>query len=391
MSPPLSRWRQVIAVPGVPVLIVAAVLGRLAYGVMPVAVFLSLLGASHSFGRAALLSAVQGLVGAVAFPWKGRLVDRSGRSALFWLAGLGLLCAVGGLAVTGVWPLFAVLVLLAAGSPPVTSTVRAAWGARTTDDLRDTAFALDAALEEAAFLVGPAAGGLGVALLGGPITVLLAAVLLAGAIAMLALLQTPPGEHSQLRVRPAGRLRPATRLIAGLLTVAALAEGLVGATLAVVASGTGVYGLLLSLEGAGSFLGLALLAAFHLSGTRKIALLAVASPLLVLPLLLAHGVLALAITVVVLGLPAGSLVAALNSRIADVESQTRWNEAFGVLVTCQNLAAAAGFAIGGLLAAPLGRNGPAAAGILVLIAGFALLLPPLLQHRPKPLETNGEL
>lgn len=374
MSPPLSRWRQVIAVPGVPTLLVGAVVGRLAYGVMPVAVFLSLLHTSRSVRQAAVLTAVQGLVGAVAFPWKGRLVDRRGRSALWWMAALALLSATGCLAARGTWLLFALLVALAATSPPVTSTVRAAWGARIPEGLRETAFAVDAALEETAFLVGPAFGGLGVALWGGRATTLLSAVLLLGAVALLAVLQAPPGERTAVAGRR-GRLGPATRLVAGLLTTAALAQGLVGATLAVAASGTGVYGLLLSLEGIGSFLGLALLGAVALPAARKVMLLASAAPLLVLPLLLAHGVVALAITVTVLGLPAGSLVAALNARVTTLEAPNRWNEAFAVLVTCQNLASAAGFALGGVLASPLGRNGPALAGVIVLTGGFGVLLP----------------
>jgi predicted MFS family arabinose efflux permease len=374
VSPPLSRWRQVIAVPGVSTLLVGAVLGRLAYGVMPVAVFLSLLHTSRSVREAAVLTAVQGLVGAVAFPWKGRLVDRRGRSARWWMAALCLLSGVGCLAARTTGPLFGLLVALAATSPPVTSTVRAAWGARIPVALRNTAFAVDAALEEAAFLIGPALGGVGVAVCGGRVTAMLSTVLLLAAVALLAVLQAPAGEQTVIAGRR-GKLGPATRLIAGLLTTAAFAQGLVGATLAVAASGTGIYGLLLSLEGVGSFIGLALLGAVALPAARKVMLLAVATPLLVLPLLLAHGVLALAITVTVLGLPAGSLVAALNARVTNLEDQDRWNEAFAVLVTCQNLASAAGFALGGALASPLGQNGPALAGLIVLTTGFGLLLP----------------
>jgi predicted MFS family arabinose efflux permease len=380
VSPPLSRWRQVIAVPGVPTLLVGAVLGRLAYGVMPVAVFLSLLHTSRSVRQAAVLTAVQGLVGAVAFPRKGRLVDRGGRVALWWMAALCLLSAIGCLAARGTWLLFGLLVALAASSPPVTSTVRAAGGARVPEGLRETAFAVDAALEEAAFLIGPALGGLGVALWGGRVTALLSAVLLLGAVALLAVLQAAPGRPTDRSGRR-GRLGPATRLIAGLLTTAAFAQGLVGATLAVAASGTGVYGLLLSLEGAGSFLGLALVGALALPAARKVMLLALATPLLVLPLLVAHNVVELAITVTVLGLPAGSLVAALNLKVTTLEDPNRWNEAFAVLVTCQNLASAAGFALGGALASPLGRNGPALAGVIVLTVGFGALLPKYLRTR----------
>ena len=106
MSPPPPRWRQVLALPGVPALLVGAVLGRLAYGVLPVAVFLSLLQSSGSVRDAAVLSAVQGLVASVVFPWKGRLVDRFGATAL-WGPAVGCLAfGLGALLTSATVPLF---------------------------------------------------------------------------------------------------------------------------------------------------------------------------------------------------------------------------------------------------------------------------------------------
>ena len=84
-----------------------------------------------------------------------------------------------------------------------------------------------------------------------------------------------------------GRFGPATGRIAGLLAAAALAQCWVVATLAGAASGSGFYGLLLSLEGIGSFLGLALLGAAAFPAARKVMLRAWATPPPVRPLALA--------------------------------------------------------------------------------------------------------
>jgi predicted MFS family arabinose efflux permease len=379
VSPPLSRRRQVIAVPGVPALLAGAVVGRFAYGVMPVAVFLSLLHASGSVRQAAALSAVYGLVGAVLFPRKGRLVDRHGRVALWGLALPSLSAAAGSFAVQGVWSLFGLLLVIAVSSPPVTSTVRAAWGARIPEHLRETAFSLDAGLEEVAFLAGPAAGGLLVATAGSRPTLLVVGLLLLAAVALLAALQVAADDAPSSR---AGGLSRGAHLVSGLLTTAALAQGLVGATIAVAAKdlrSSGLYGLLLSLDGLGSLLGLALFGAVALSGPRKLVLLAVLTPVLTVPLLLAHGTFPLLLAVTVLGVPVAAFVALLNARITNLEEPGRWNEAFSFLVTCQNLAGAVGFALGGVLADPLGRSGPAAVGAVVMCAGFGALLLPLLR------------
>lgn len=382
MSPPPSRWRQVIAVPGVPALLAGAVLGRFAYGALPVAVFLSLLHASGSVRQAATLSAVYGLVAAVLFPRKGRLVDRHGRVALWALALPSLAAVAGSFAVRGVWSLFGLLLIVAGCGPPVTSTVRAAWGARVPEHLRETAFSLDAGLEEVAFLAGPAVGGLLVATVGSRPTLLFVGLLLLTAVALLAGLQVVADGPVARRAEALSR---GTHLVSGLLTTAALAQGLVGATIAVAAKdlhSSGLYGLLLSLDGLGSLLGLALFGAVALSGARKLVLLAVLAPVLTLPLLLAHGTVPLLLAVTVLGLSAAAFVALLNARLTDLEEPGRWNEAFSFAVTCQNLAGAAGFALGGVLAAPLGRSGPAAVGALVLCAGFCPLLPRLRSAEP---------
>jgi predicted MFS family arabinose efflux permease len=312
-------------------------------------------------------------------------VDSLGPAALWGLALPSFLALAGSFAVQGIWPLFGVLLVVAVCGPPVTSSVRASWGARTPEHLRETAFALDAGVEEVAFLAGPAAAGLGVAAVGSRPVLLLAGLLLVAAVALLVVVQ-PTSSPEPVPRGPgrSGRLRGGTRVIAGLLTTAALAQGLVGATIAAAANdlhSNGLYGLLLSLDEVGALLGLALFGALAVRGRRKLVLLAVLTPALTLPLVLAHGTAALLLAVTALGLPVAALVATLNAEVTAVEDPARWNEAFSVLVTCQNLAGAAGFALGGLLVGPTDRSGPAVVGVLVSCLGFLALVPGVVRQR----------
>ena len=377
------RARQVLRLPGVRSLILGTILGRLAYGMLPVAVYLLLLRSTGQIGTAASLTAAQGLVGAVLFPRKGRLVDRRGRPALTLMgaAAFVLLVAAGLVSQqrAGTPVVFVALVLVALVSPPVTSTSRAAWGRilAAHDDLRDTAFALDSGLEEATFLAGPALAGVAAAGLGtGPVLWVVAA-LFGGAAALLVRLVRPA---SSMAPRSRSRLSSSTHLIGALLGVDALAQGLVAAGIAAAATGLHsptLYGVLLSLDGVGALLGVGLVAYLgrDLQGANRVRLLCLAGPILTVPLVFSHSVVPLLFSVALLGLPVAALAAALNASVPKLEREDRWNEAFSWLVTLQNLAGAAGFAAGGLLASTLGQSGPVLVGIGVAAVGYGFLAP----------------
>lgn len=388
MRPPHSRRRQVLATPGIPSLLCGAVLGRVAYGVLPVAVFLTFLHATSSLKAAALMSAVHGLAGAASFPLKGRVVDRHGRSALYVMSALALFATAACFVVAGVVALFALLLVAAIASPPVTSTVRSSLSSRTSGELSESAFALDAGLEEAAFLVGPALGGLSVATLGTRPSLLAAAALLAIAVVVLAPLQ-PNNAEAASPGSPRGRLSRGTWFIAGIFTTAALAQGLMAATIAAAARSLhseSLYGVLLSLDGAGSLIGLVVFGRLRLAPRRSIQIMSVLTVLLALPLLAAHSRLPLLLAVTLLGLPVASLAAALNVAVATVERPERRNEAFAVLVTCQNLAGAVGFAVGGAVVGSLGGTAPAVLGVASACLGFGLFTPAIARRLLTPSE-----
>ncbi len=383
-----AAWRLVLALPKVRWLLSATVPGRLAYGMLPVVVFLVLLAAAGSVGWAAGLTAAHGLVSAVLFPWKGRLVDRFGRRVLRAMTATTVALLTG--TAFAVWTaapgavVFAGLALAAVFSPPVTSTVRAIWG-RTLDgkeDLRTHAFAVDAGMEEVTFLAGPALGGISVQVLGSGWTLLVVGALFAVSLTILTSLM--PGNLGLPPVRVPGResrrLTASTRLIGALMTTDALAQGLIGASIAVLATqqrSSGLYGLLLTLDGVGAFLGVVMLGRLTRGRTQgwRVRALCLTSPWLMTPLLVSNTPVPLMASVLVLGLPLAALSATLNSAVSTVEEPGRWNEAYSWLVTGQNLGGAAGFATGGLIAGLLGAHGPAVIAVVVAVVSLLVLVP----------------
>lgn len=368
-----------LGLPGVPALLVGAVLGRLAYGVLPVAVFLSLLRTTGSLAQATALASAQGLVASLAFPLKGRLVDRFGVAALRWPALLCLLTAVLGVGASGPAATAAVLLGVGLTGPPVTSTVRAGWGRRVPTALQDTAFALDAAVEEVAYLVGPAVGGALVVVTGDREAVIVAAALLVAAVLLLGTTRPEPAAR-----RTRARLGRRTWSLAVLFGAVALAQGLLGAALAAVAARLGddsLYGVLLTAEGVGALAGLA--AAGRVGPGSRPVVLALAGPLLSAPLLLSQTQAPALLCAFSAGLPTAAVAGLLNARVTRVEEPARWNAAYGLTVTAQNLATVAGFAAGGLLVAPLGTGGPVVVAVALLVAAAPAVA------RPVPHEEAG--
>ena len=116
---------------------------------------------SGSFARAGVVAAAVTLAGAVAAPLWGRVMDRAGQARV--LAGTALGYAVGVLAVVVSvhrgWPFAATVggaLLAGLCFTPTGSSVRARWSHRLRDSpLLDTAFALEAVIDELTFVVGP--------------------------------------------------------------------------------------------------------------------------------------------------------------------------------------------------------------------------------------------
>jgi MFS family permease len=157
----LRRYADVLRAPGVGRIAAAALLARLPSGMTPLATVLLVRGEGRSYGVAGVVVAASSLAGAIGFPLWGRLIDRTGQSrVLLPLAVVfpaALLCLA--LSATQGAPALVLVVFaaLAGGTqPPVGASMRALWPSLLGKPaLRDTAYALEAWLQELFFICGP--------------------------------------------------------------------------------------------------------------------------------------------------------------------------------------------------------------------------------------------
>ena len=77
----LRRYRDLLRVPGVTPLMLAAFVGRMPYGMNILAEILLLRAAGFSYAVVGIVTAASGLSVGVAAPVLGRVIDRVGRAA----------------------------------------------------------------------------------------------------------------------------------------------------------------------------------------------------------------------------------------------------------------------------------------------------------------------
>jgi MFS family permease len=157
----LDTYRRILTRPGTALFSATGLVARLPISMVGLGIVLLVEHATDSYGLAGSVSAAM-LVGQAAFAIpQGRLLDRLGQARILplmvtlWGVGLALLMW----SVEADWPIALAYVLAAvsgAGLPAVGSCVRARW-AYVLDNPRDvqTAFALEAVVDEAVFMVGP--------------------------------------------------------------------------------------------------------------------------------------------------------------------------------------------------------------------------------------------
>ncbi|GAA1983395.1 MFS transporter [Catenulispora subtropica] len=166
MTETTASYRAVLAVPHAVPTFAAALVGRLAYGVVFLALVLTVSGSTGSYSAAGATLALFGLTSSVLAPYRARLLDRfDPRRVLLPMAGLcaALLGVVAALAWQPGAPRFAVW-LSAAGSgacvPPLGPFMRTLWTRLVPDEqLLQRAFSLDAVCEELLYVVGPLVAG----------------------------------------------------------------------------------------------------------------------------------------------------------------------------------------------------------------------------------------
>jgi MFS family permease len=383
----MHAYRRLLGLPGVPRLIVAAAIGRLAIAMLALALLLTVLDREGSAGAAGLALGAHALGVAAGGPVMSRIADVAGGRRL-------LLVGTAVHAVAHVWLLAAlihrtpVIVLVAAAAvvgvttPPAGPVTRALWPRLVPGEQLPTAYAFDSAMNSAMFVAGPLLAGLLAAGISPLAAVVVAA---AGKIAGDTLLATSPLVGT---ARPEAATRAGSRL-------GPLAIGRVRVLLGVVALDTFVYGALeigaaaAAADAAWTATLLALLAAGEIAGglgygargwrggrlVHLAALHAVTAGLVLAGLAgwLAGGVVVLAAAFLLLGVASGARDTVTQLALGEAAPPDRRTETFGWLNTFMwtgyglGTAAAGRLAdLGGTTAVYLVASAPAVLGVVVI-------------------------
>ena len=390
-------YRAVLRTPHALRTFVAALVGRLSYGIVFVSLTVALTGATGSYSLAGGAIALFGLGVVLVAPLRAGLIDRHGpRRVLPPLAGAyaGLLVAL----TVATWrpgaPGWLLLVLTAtagACSPPLGPVMRALWSNLLPDPAgRQRAFALDTVAEELLFVTGPLLAGLFIAAGNPALGVAASAVLVLSG--TLALVSSPA---ARAWPRPATgepvRLRGSRALVEPVFVVAGIGVALGAVNLLVVAFATGhgqpaAVAWVEAALAAGSAVGGIAYGArrWSLPQRTQLSLLALALAGVLVVTGLAPGIAALAAAAALAGLfvaPALTTAYLLADRAAPPAARTR---AGTVVNTAFNAGSSGGTAAVGLLIGRLPLALCFAVAALPILLSAAATLAPRSQRRQQP-------
>jgi MFS family permease len=376
-------------------LVLASLIGRLSSGAGPLALVLFVQDATGSFAAAGAASAATALANGLFAPVRGRLVDRYGQRRCLPPLALGFAAALAGVVAVarpgpaGVAATVALAAAAGATVPPLSASMRVLWMSLVGRGPElQTAYALDAVLEEVLYVVGPLLAGTVAAAVDPAAGLLTAAALaLAGTIGFVVSPVSRAWTGSQ--ARPSGwagamtsrGLRTLTLALLGVgaavglweigLVAAARQEGsteAAGILLAVWATASAVGGLW---YGGRTWRGA--------TGKRFLALLALLA-LACAPMAAAPSLVALGVVIVLVGLVTAPLESSAFVLAAELAPPGTLTESATWVTTAMNVAAAAGIALAGALVDRAGVPftlvvawACASAALLVGLAGRASL------------------
>lgn len=261
-----NPYREALAVRGAPGFVAAAFVGRLPISMVGLGTILLVHDRTGSYGFAGAVAASAALAEAALAPTVGRTLDRLGQARVLTaclgahvLALAGLIIAVRSGSPAPTW--FLAAALAGAFLPPVGACVRARWTAKIGGTpLIASAFALESAVDEVVFVLGPSL-----------VTVLVAVVSPAaglaasgafgviGTLALVAQRATDPGPAGRLTSPGANMLRGSgTRLLVGVFGVVGMTFGGLDVSMVAFARAHGATvagGALLGLVATGSCIG----------------------------------------------------------------------------------------------------------------------------------------
>lgn len=238
-------YAAVLCVPHARRTFLAALSGRLSYGMVPIAVMLAVTRATGSYAVAGVVMALFGGTGVLLSPYRAALVDRYGpRRALIPMALVYavLLCVLAAASWRPGAPAVVLGVTAAvtgACAPPLGPTMRMVWGELVGDRaLLQRAYSLDGVAEELLYVTGPLLVGVVIGVASPAVGVLLGALLMAAG--SLAFVSSPavssirPTGHPKSRSSRAGSL-PRGALLQPVVVVAGVGLSLAAVDLLVVA------------------------------------------------------------------------------------------------------------------------------------------------------------
>jgi MFS family permease len=163
-----SSYLAILRLPHARPLLLASLVGRLSTATGPLSVVLFVQDKTGSLAQAGATSAAIALASGLLAPVRGRLVDRHGQRrclppmALAFAAALVGMVAVAGPEPAAVVATVGLAVAAGAAAPPLGASMRVLWLSLVGQGPRlQTAYALDAVLDELLFVIGPLlAGGL---------------------------------------------------------------------------------------------------------------------------------------------------------------------------------------------------------------------------------------
>ena len=329
---------------------------------------LSLAGA----GAAAFLIAT-----GAARPVQGRLIDRHGPPAVLIPCGLIHIAGIGALVAWtqlegATWPVILFAIPIGLGEPPVSASMRIAWGRMAGREDRTAAYSVVTMTQEVAVLLGPLLLAAVIAIASAAAAIVVVGGLAsAGTLALAAVMPGGPAAH-EIEGRGSAMRSPGVRLALLVNLFFALALGCIELGIPALAGERGVpavSGLLLGAMSVGGILGAIAYAArrWGWMASTRLAVLLAAYSLAIAPLVATPSFAVIAIPLVLAGAALNPIVTTVALLVEDLAGAAA-AEAFG----WQSTSLAAGSAAGNALSGPLAQGHGASAAFVAALAAAAL-------------------
>jgi MFS family permease len=363
---------------------VALIGACLSFGMVSLAILLTVREATGSSPQGGYAAACFGLAAGVSAPFRGRLVDRRGMRRILPLQASGYAAALVALDVVAVadgpsWALLLLAALTGLSAPPLFASARSVWPHAVPPTLVRRGYAITSLIHDAGQVVGPALAGLLFVLADWtPQLVCAAGVVLAAVL----LVTGPDAAAAHARPVPMPKLFASLTLL-GLLVVSILlgaALGLVQVGVPTIAADWGddwLGGALLAAFALGSVIGALWFGSrtWHRSVLYRFLVSVLVCGLLLAPVGLATSAAGMAPLLLVAGLAFGPATVSIFESL-DVLAPGGGAEALTWVTTAELAGWAAGGALAGLLVVHVGAWAPfvLASVILVVPVGLGLAL-----------------